>query len=71
MGKTVYIGNSSFETTGDRLTVLFAGHGKVTDVRVISDQYTGRPKGFAFVNMATEAAAEAAISELNGLTVSF
>jgi RNA recognition motif-containing protein len=59
----------SHEITDERLTELFEAHGEVIDVRVVTDHYTGRSKGFAFVDMATEDAAEAAISELNGLTV--
>lgn len=69
MGKTVYVGNMSHEITSERLTELLAAHGEVLDVRVITDHYTGRPRGFAFVDMATEEAAKAAISELNGQTL--
>jgi RNA recognition motif-containing protein len=69
MGKTVYVGNMSHEITDERLKELFAAHGEVTEVRVITDQYTGRPRGFAFVDMATEEAARTAISQLNGQTV--
>jgi RNA recognition motif-containing protein len=69
MGKTVYVGNTSHELTDERLAELFAEHGEVVEVRVITDHYTGRSRGFAFVDMATEAAAKEAISELNGQTV--
>ena len=69
MGKTVYVGNMSSEITDDRLRELFAEHGEVNEVRLITDHYTGRPRGFAFVDMATEEAARTAISELNGQNV--
>ena len=69
MGKTVYVGNMSPETTDERLRELLAAHGEVVEVRVVSDQYTGRPRGFAFADMATEEAARTAISEMNGQTV--
>ena len=69
MGKTVYIGNMSHEITSERLTELLAVHGEVVEVRVVTDNYTGRPRGFAFVDMATEEAARTAISELDGHTV--
>ena len=69
MGKTVYVGNMSPDITADRLTELFAAHGEVVEVRVITDQYTGRPRGFAFVDMATGEGAKAAISDLNGQAV--
>jgi RNA recognition motif-containing protein len=69
MGKTVYVGNMGHEISDERLRELFAAHGEVVEVRVVTDQYSGRPKGFAFVDMSTEEAAGAAISELNGKTV--
>jgi RNA recognition motif-containing protein len=69
MGKTVYVGNMSREITDERLTGFFAAHGEVVEVRVVTDHDTGRSRGFAFVDMATEEAARAAISELNGQTV--
>jgi RNA recognition motif-containing protein len=59
----------SHEITEETLSELFAAHGEVVEVRVVTDQYTGRPKGFAFIDMATEEAAEVAILELNGQTV--
>jgi RNA recognition motif-containing protein len=69
MGKTVYIGNVGQEITDERLRELFAAHGEVLEIRVVTDHYTGRPRGFAFVDMATEEAAKTAISELNEQTV--
>lgn len=69
MGKTAYVGNMSHQITDERLRELFAAHGEVVEVRVVTDHYTGLPRGFAFVDMATEEAARAAISELNGQTV--
>jgi RNA recognition motif-containing protein len=69
MGKTVYVGNMSRDVTAERLTELFGEHGEVMEVRVVTDQYTGRPRGFAFVDMATGEAAQAAISDLDGKTL--
>jgi RNA recognition motif-containing protein len=69
MGKTVYVGNIGDSITADKLTELFGEHGDVQEVRVITDQYTGRPRGFAFVDMATGEGAKAAISDLNGQAV--
>jgi RNA recognition motif-containing protein len=65
MGKTVYVGNMSHEITEETLSELFATYGEVLEIRVVTDQYTGRPRGFAFVDMATEEAAAAAIVGLN------
>jgi RNA recognition motif-containing protein len=67
--KKVYIGNLSFDTTEDRLQELFQTHGEVTSVSLVTDRYTGRPRGFAFVEMATDEAAAAAIAALNGQEV--
>jgi cold-inducible RNA-binding protein len=69
MTKKVYIGNMSFDTTEGKLRELFAAHGEVTSVDVVTDRYTGRPRGFAFVEMATDEAAAAAIAALNGQDV--
>ena len=62
----VYVGNVSFETTEDAVRELFAAHGEVTSVRMITDRETGRFRGFLFVEMATEEQAEAAIAALDG-----
>jgi RNA recognition motif-containing protein len=69
MGKTVYVGNISHETTDETLRELFAAHGEVLEVRVVTDRYTGRSRGFSFVDMATAQAANTAISEVDGQSV--
>ncbi len=69
MGKNIYVGNLSYDTTQDQLQALFEAHGEVSSVNVITDRDTGRPRGFAFVEMATEQAANAAIAALNGQEV--
>jgi RNA recognition motif-containing protein len=69
VSKNVYVGNLSYETSRERLLALFAPHGQVASVNVITDRATGRPRGFAFVEMTTEAAASAAIDALNGQEV--
>jgi RNA recognition motif-containing protein len=66
MGKNVYVGNMSFDTTEATLRQAFEAHGEVTSVNIITDRYSGRPRGFAFVEMATDEAARAAIDALNG-----
>jgi len=69
MTKKVYVGNLSFDTTEDKLRELFAAHGEVSSINMITDRYTGRSRGFAFVEMATDEAAEAAITALDGQMV--
>ena len=69
MNKNLYVGNLSYETTEETLRTLFAEQGEVESVNLITDRYTGRSRGFAFVEMVTEEAAQKAISELNGRTV--
>lgn len=65
MGKKLYVGNLPFQATEDELQALFAEAGPVESVQVMRDMATGRARGFAFVEMATEEAAQAAISQLN------
>ena len=62
----IYIGNMSFDTTEDHLRQAFNGYGEVSTVNIISDRDSGRPKGFAFVEMSEKSEAVAAISGLNG-----
>jgi len=69
MDKKLYVGNLSYNTTDERLRSLFATYGEIESVNVITDRETGRPRGFAFVEMATQEAAEASISGLNGKMV--
>jgi len=69
MTKKVYVGNLSFDTTEDTLRGLFEAHGEVSSINMITDRYTGRSRGFAFVEMATDEAAEAAITALDGQMV--
>jgi RNA recognition motif-containing protein len=66
MAKKIYVGNMNYNTTEDTLRQLFAQYGEVTSVNVITDRYTGRAKGFGFVEMATDDAARAAMAALNG-----
>jgi cold-inducible RNA-binding protein len=66
MSKRLYVGNLSYDTTEMSLRDLFGQSGPVTEVKVVLDRDTGRPRGFAFVEMATDAAAQDAISQLNG-----
>ncbi len=65
MTKKLYVGNLSYDTTEAALHDLFAAIGEVTSVALITDRATGRSKGFAFVEMADDAAAQTAINELN------
>jgi len=69
MGTNLYVGNLSYDTTEDTLRTLFAEFGEVQSVNVITDRDTGRSKGFAFVEMASEQAAEASIQALTGKSV--
>jgi RNA recognition motif-containing protein len=69
MATNIYVGNLSYDTTEDTLRTLFAEYGEVESVRVITDRYTGRSKGFGFVEVSTEEAAQEAISALNGKSV--
>ncbi|UCC63578.1 MAG: RNA-binding protein [Anaerolineae bacterium] len=69
MAKKIYVGNMSYDTTEDKLQELFAAYGEVVSVNVVTDRYTGRPRGFGFIEMATDGAAQAAIAALNGQEV--
>ena len=62
----IYVGNLSFKTTEDQVREMFAAFGQVDRVSLISDRQTGRPRGFGFVEMADNTAAQAAIDGLNG-----
>ena len=62
----IYVGNLSYDVTEEELRHEFAAHGKVESVSVITDKYTGRPKGFAFIEMPSVSEGQAAIAGLNG-----
>ena len=62
----IYVGNLLYETTEQQLREAFEQHGVVDEVSMIQDRETGRPKGFAFVEMPTAGEAQSAIDALNG-----
>lgn len=66
MGKKLYVGNLSFSVDSDQLADVFAEFGTVESANVITDRETGRSKGFAFVEMGADDAAQAAITKLHG-----
>jgi len=66
VSKKLYVGNLPFTSTQEDLDALFGRHGTVASVNVITDRETGRPRGFAFVEMESESEAEAAIRALDG-----
>jgi RNA recognition motif-containing protein len=69
MGKKLYVGNLSYSVTDSDLEQLFSPHGTVESAQVIMDRDTGRSKGFGFVEMQTDQAAQAAIAALNNQEV--
>ncbi len=66
MGKKLYVGNLSFDTTETQLRDMFAPFGAVQSAQVITDRDTGRSKGFGFVEMGSDQEAKAAIDGLGG-----
>ena len=62
----IYVGNLSFDESDETLETAFAPHGEVQSARVITDRYSGRSRGFGFVEMPNQDEAEAAIAALNG-----
>lgn len=62
----IYVGNLAYDVTEDELSAEFGVYGKVESVAIPADKVSGRPRGFAFVEMASKSEAEAAITELNG-----
>ena len=65
----IYVGNLSYEVTEEDLRQEFGAFGEVTSADIVTDKYSGRPRGFGFVEMATKSEAEAAIAGLNGKTL--
>jgi RNA recognition motif-containing protein len=67
MAKRLYVGNIPYQTTEEQLRTLFESDGaQVTEVKIVIDRETGRPRGFAFVEMSTDAQAVAAVEALHG-----
>jgi len=65
----IYVGNLAYDVTEDEIAAEFGTYGKVESVAIPSDKLSGRPRGFAFVEMASKSEAEAAITGLNGKTL--
>jgi RNA recognition motif-containing protein len=66
MGNRLYVGNLSYNTTQESLHEAFSSAGEVREIAIPTDRETGQPRGFAFVTMASDQAASAAITKLNG-----
>jgi RNA recognition motif-containing protein len=66
MGRRLFVGNLSYNTTEMDLRDLFAQIGTVADAKIVMDRETGRPRGFAFVEMSSDQEAQQAIEQLNG-----
>ena len=69
MSTKLYVGNLTYDIGENELQELFSPHGPITEVKLMVDRDTGKPRGFAFVTMATEEGAKAAIQALNGKEV--
>ncbi|MDK3155724.1 RNA-binding protein, partial [Kamptonema cortianum] len=66
MGTRLYVGNLPFSTTTEELQSLFGEAGATAAVEVVQDKFTGRSRGFAFVDMADQAGADKAVQMFNG-----
>ena len=62
----IYVGNLSWSSTEDSVRALFEAHGEVESVKIITDRYTGRSRGFGFVEMPNDEEARTAVSALDG-----
>jgi RNA recognition motif-containing protein len=69
MGKKLYVGNLPYSVSDSDLQRMFEAHGSVVSAQVIMDRDTGRSKGFGFVEMGSDAEAQAAITAMNGFQV--
>jgi cold-inducible RNA-binding protein len=65
----IFVGNLSYEVTEDELAAEFGAYGRVESVAIPGDKFSGRPRGFAFVEMPAKSEAEAAIEGLNGRSI--
>ncbi len=62
----IYVGNLSYNTTEEELQKIFEEYGEVSSAKIIKDRFSGRSRGFGFVEMPNEQEGKAAIEELNG-----
>jgi RNA recognition motif-containing protein len=62
----IYVGNLSYEVSGEELRQVFEAFGQVSSATIVKDKYSGQPRGFGFVEMPERAEAQAAIQNLNG-----
>lgn len=69
MGKRLYVGNLPFDVTEDQLHSQFTACGQVVSTKLITDKFTGKSKGFGFVEMSSDEEAQAAIQKINGSTM--
>lgn len=65
----IYVGNLSYGVTDDNLREVFEAYGEVSSAKVITDKYSGRSKGFGFVEMDNDAEGNAAIEQLDGAEI--
>ncbi|HXX70513.1 MAG TPA: RNA-binding protein [Polyangiaceae bacterium] len=65
----LYVGNLSYDTTSESLRSAFVRYGEIVDLHVMVDRYSGRPRGFAFVTMASREQAARAVAGLNGMVL--
>ena len=69
MAKKIYVGNLAFSVTDDELQQAFASFGTIMSARVVMDKMSGRSKGFGFVEIEDDSAADTAIEKMNGQTI--
>ena len=69
MNNKLYVGNLPFSATEADISQVFGGVGQVTRTTIVTDRETGRPRGFAFVEMASDADAQAAVQALDGTSL--
>jgi len=69
MAKKLYVGNLPFSVTQEQLKDMFSSYGEVTEATLVIDKYSGRSRGFGFVTITDDAAADKAVAEMNGKDV--
>ncbi|RLC62759.1 MAG: RNA-binding protein [Chloroflexi bacterium] len=62
----IYVGNLSYDSTEEELQKEFLAYGEMVSASILNDKFSGQPKGFGFVEMASKSEVEAAITDLNG-----